>query len=183
MRNFLFLFCLVSAACLFPPAAKGFTQDELTIETFTETYSETYILSQIPDFTETPEGGTPWEMFGETGSIEIEEIDENGFNITTVRPEFTEELRALDGQEILMQGYMFPLEQGERQGRFLFGPFPMSCPYHYHVGPSLVMDVKPQNPLRFTFDPVNLKGRLELLEEDEWGVFYRLHEAVISSLE
>ncbi len=178
MRFFAILSIAAFSLCCFSGFAKAFSQDDLTIESFTESYSETYILSQIPEFTETPEGGTKWEIFGETGSIEIDEIDENGFNVTTVRPEFTEELRALDGQEILMQGYMFPLEQGERQGRFLFGPFPMSCPYHYHVGPSLVIDVKPENPLRFTFDPVNLKGRLELLEDDEWGVFYRLHEAV-----
>jgi len=74
---------------------------------------------------------------------------------------------------------MFPLDVTEDQRLFLFGPFPMSCPYQYHVGPALVLEVHAQDhPVAFSYDPVQLTGTLELVPEDkEYSVFYRLKDA------
>ena len=71
---------------------------------------------------------------------------------------------------------MFPLDGHEDQKMFLFGPFPMSCPYHYHVGPALVIEVYAEdNPVNFEYGPVTIAGTLELVPDDpEYSVFYRL---------
>lgn len=151
------------------------------------TYSSSFTLSPdqppdlsayIPDFVDVPEGGVSWDVFVETKSIEYQHKDAEGRDIYGVKPEFSEDLKKLDGQIILMQGYMFPLESEEEQSLFLFGPFPVGCPYHYHAGPNLVIEARAKKKIKFDWEPVNLRGRLELVpRDDEYNVFYRLHEA------
>ena len=75
---------------------------------------------------------------------------------------------------------MFPLESEEAQKKFLLGPFPASCPFQYHVGPPLVIEVNAENnPVNFDYEPVTIQGTLKLVHDDpEFSTFYRLHEAV-----
>ncbi len=171
----LFMRFLPAALVLFVAVtAHGFEQQEYTTETFTSTY----ILPYIDDFTETPEGGVAWDLLAATKEVPWEEFNEDGFMTGGLRPEFSEELKALNGQDITMQGFMFPLDPTEKQAHFLFGPFPLTCPYHYHVGPALVIETHAAQPVSFSYEPVTLEGRLELVpEDDEFNIFYRLHEA------
>lgn len=169
------LFILAILAVLFwPLTARAFQEEMMTHETM----SASFIIPFIPDFVTVPEGGLAWEVLAETREVEFEGETEQGYPLFGLRPEFPEKVQALDGEKVVMQGYMFPLEQSEKQSRFLFGPFPASCPYHYHVGPSMVIEVHAQRPLDFSFDAVNLEGRLELVEMDvDFNIFYRMHEA------
>ena len=158
--------------------------DSFVTETFT--YSETItpdrnnILKVIPDYVDVPEGGVSWDVFGQTEEHEYNYKDEEDFEWTGVRPEFSEDLKNLAGTDILIQGYMFPLSQDEKQALFLLGPFPMSCPYHYHVPPRLIIEIHSKEPVAFSYDAVNIKGTLELVpKDDEYNVFYRLKDAEI----
>jgi hypothetical protein len=146
-----------------------------------ETFTKTFILSNIPDYVKTPEGGIGWDLFGTTKEIAYDEKDGEGMDIMGVKPEFAAALKKLAGQRITMQGYMFPLEQSDRQRRFLFGPFPMTCPFHYHVGPSLVIEADARDPIDFTYDPITITGRLELVPLDiENNIFYYLHDVTMN---
>ncbi len=147
------------------------------------TYSQESLVNAVPDFVKTPEGGLSWQVLATTKEKEmiVGKVEEG--DLISIRPEFTDEVRKLDKQTVVMQGYMFPLEQSEQQAKFLFGPFPMSCPYHYHVGPSMVIEAHPQTPITFTFDALTLKGTLELVPaDDEYNVFYRLKDASVIPL-
>jgi len=92
---------------------------------------------------------------------------------------FQEGVKALDGKEIIIKGYMFPLDETEEQTLFLLGPFPLSCPFRYHVGSSMVIEVHAEEkPVTFDYEPVTLTGVLELIPEDkEYNIFYRLKKA------
>lgn len=136
------------------------------------------IADYIKDYVDIPAGGTDWKMFGKTKEISIETKDAEGFDVQYYRPEFPAEILALDGKEITLKGYMFPLEGSEGQSLFLFGPFPINCPFQYHVGPSLVMEVQAANPVKFDYEPLILQGTLQLVKDDpENSVFYRLIKA------
>ena len=143
-----------------------------------QTFTLDDLLSNIPNFVDTPEGGTSWRIFGETGEIPYIHTDEEGQEWDGVRPVFSDKLKELDGKEILIQGYMFPLGQEEKQSLFLLGPFPVSCPYHYHVRPNLIIEAHAESPVAFSFGAVNIKGQLELVpKDDQYNVFYRLKDA------
>lgn len=142
---------------------------------------ERTIADYIKDYVDVPEGATDWKVFSATRELKIEGRDADGMDYSFVKPEFTEAVKALDGKKIKIKGYMFPLESEDEQHLFLFGPFPVSCPFHYHVGPSLVLEVKTKGKgIRFSYDPIVVTGTLELVHEDlETGVFYRLKDTSV----
>lgn len=137
------------------------------------------IEDYIADYVDVPEGGINWRLFGKTKEIQIETKTDDGFDLVYIKPDFPEDVKELDGQTVKVRGYMFPLGEAEAQTQFLFGPFPLSCPYQYHVGPALVIEVyADKKPVKFSYDPVTVTGRLELVYDDpEYSVFYRLRDA------
>ena len=149
-----------------------------TNETIEEPYDEYNLLSNIDDFVKVPKGGVHWKVFGETSMKEYTFFDKEWNEWIGVRPEFKDQIKKLDKQKILIQGYMFPLEQDEKQKLFLLGPFPISCPYHPHISANLIIEVHAVSPIIFSYDAVNIKGKLELVpKDDDYNVFFRLRDA------
>ena len=160
-----------------PMAANALTMETVITE---ETYTLDDLTSNIQNFVNTPEGGIDWQVFGETQQIPYLYTDSEGLDWEGFRPKFTDDLKKLDGTEILVQGYMFPLGQEQKQEMFLLGPFPLGCPFHYHVTPNLIIEVYASPPIEFSYDAVNIKGTLELVpKDDEYNVFYRMKDAEI----
>ena len=85
-----------------------------------------------------------------------------------------EYIKKYNGETVTIMGYMFPLEESEKQRKFLIGPYPLSCPFHYHVGPSQVIEIKSDNPVDFSFDPITIKGKLKIKFNEETGSFFYL---------
>ena len=149
-----------------------------TNESIEEPYDEYNLLSNIDDVVKVPKGGVHWKVFGETIMKEYTFFDKEGNEWIGVRPEFKDQIKKLDKQRILIQGYMFPLEQDEKQKLFLLGPFPISCPYHPHISANLIIEVHAVSPIIFSYDAVNIKGKLELVpKDDDYNVFFRLRDA------
>lgn len=137
------------------------------------------IEDYIKDYVDVPDGGTNWKVFGTTKEIQIETKTDEEYDLVYSKPDFAPELKALNGKDITIKGYMFPLDGTEDQRLFLFGPFPLTCPYQYHVGPPLVLEVHANNhPVKFDYGPITVTGTLELVPDDpEYSVFYRLNNA------
>lgn len=174
MRTRLFIFLLMTSISATPALA---IEERVMTE---EEYSQEFIIDNIPDYVSTPKGGLDWTILGRTKIIEYEEPAGDGLTNSGVRPEFPAAVKAYDGKEVIMQGYMFPLEQSDEQSQFLFGPFPLSCPYHYHAGANLTIEAHARKPITFDYEPITLKGTLELVaRDDEFNVFYRLKDAVL----
>ena len=136
------------------------------------------MFSSIDDFVSLPEGGTPWKIFADTGMDEYTFEDSDGFEWTGVRPEFKDEIKQLANKKILVQGYMFPLDQNEKQKTFLLIPFPVHCPYYPHASSNLIIEVHADDPIVYSYDPVNITGMLELVPKDDlYNIFFRLKKA------
>ena len=147
-----------------------------------ESINEDDLLQYVEDFINLPQGGTSWKIFGETGMEEYPITDKEGIEWTGVRPKFKDAIKKLNSKEILVQGYMFPLEESEEQSLFLLGPFPLSCPYHPHVSSNLLIEVHAKKPVFFSYDLVNIKGKLELVpKDDDYNIFFRLNDAKLVS--
>lgn len=134
------------------------------------------LTDYIKNYVDVPQGGTDWKVFGSTKEIDVEGKTKDGYDFQYFKPKFSPAVRKLDGQVVTVKGFMFPLGETEKQNLFLFGPFPVSCPYHYHVSPSLVIEVHADKaPVKFSYDAVTLKGKLQLVEKDpENSTFYKL---------
>lgn len=94
-----------------------------------------------------------------------------------ILPEFAKEITALDNTEVKVQGFMMPLEPGEKQKHFLISLTPQSCSFCLPAGPEGVVEVKTKTPVKYTFDPVIVSGKMSVLKDDPMGLYYRLTDA------
>jgi hypothetical protein len=92
-------------------------------------------------------------------------------------PQFAADVSALDRKDVKVQGFMVPLEMGDKQTHFILAAMPQTCSFCLPGGPEQMVEVKTKTPVKYTFDPVVLSGRLAVLKDDPTGVFYRLTEA------
>ncbi len=130
----------------------------------------------IKDYIDLPAGALDWKILGKTKSVKVDGKTKDGYDFEYFKPVFSDDLKALDGKQVTIKGFMFPLDASDNQKLFLLGPFPISCPFHYHVGPELVVEVhSDKKSVKFSYDPVTLTGVLHLVQKDmENSTFYRL---------
>ena len=93
-------------------------------------------------------------------------------------PVFTKEQLALNQKPQRIQGFMMPLEPGDRQTHFLLSSVPLTCQFCLPGGPESMVEVKAKTPVKYTMEPVTVEGRFVTLHDDEYGLYYRVTEAV-----
>ena len=93
-------------------------------------------------------------------------------------PQFAKDVSALDQKEVKVQGFMMPLEVGDKQSHFVLAAMPQTCAFCLPGGPESMVEVKSKTPVKYTFDAVVVSGRLTVLKDDPSGIFYRLTDAV-----
>jgi hypothetical protein len=92
-------------------------------------------------------------------------------------PQFSSNVAALDQKEVKVQGFMMPLQMGDKQTHFVLSAMPQSCPFCMAGGPESLVEIKTKKPVKYTFEPVTVKGKLAVLKDDPTGVFYRIVDA------
>ncbi len=93
-------------------------------------------------------------------------------------PTFPAPVKALDRTTVKVQGFMLPLEPGEKQRHFLLSAVPTSCSFCVPAGPEGLVEVRSRTPVKYTLDPVVVEGRLSVLLDDPYGLFYRVSDAM-----
>jgi len=85
---------------------------------------------------------------------------------------------ALNQRTVRVQGFMTPLDPGERQVHFLLTSVPLTCPFCTPGGPESIVQVRSRRPVRYTIGALVVEGRFHVLHNDSLGFFYRITEAV-----
>ena len=93
-------------------------------------------------------------------------------------PEFGKSVVVLDNKEIKLQGFMMPLDMGERQKRFILAAYPPTCSFCLPGGPEQMVEVQAKTPVKYGFEPIIVSGRFTVLRDDAMGLYYRLTDAV-----
>lgn len=93
-------------------------------------------------------------------------------------PQFSQGVAALDQKEVKLQGFMMPLEMGDKQTHFVLSALPVTCAFCLPGGPEALVEVKTKQPVKYSFDPIVVRGRMSVLKDDPTGVFYRITDAV-----
>jgi hypothetical protein len=95
-------------------------------------------------------------------------------------PQFSSNVTALNKKEVKMQGFMLPLQMGDKQTHFVLAAMPQTCAFCMPGGPESLVEVKSKTPVKYTFDAIIMSGKLEVLKDDPTGIFYRLTDAIQS---
>lgn len=101
-----------------------------------------------------------------------------GFKVDV--PVFSEDIKALEGQEVEVKGYIIPVEGYKSHKEFIFSAFPYTmCFFCGGAGPESVMDVFAKNPVEYSAEQITLKGTLELNATDINRLMYSIHDAEV----
>ncbi len=95
-----------------------------------------------------------------------------------VLPVFPESVAAISGRTQRVQGFMLPLEPGERQRHFLLSQVPLSCSFCTPGGPESIIEVRTKTPVKYGFEVVVVEGKFQALPDDPYGIYYRVSDAV-----
>jgi hypothetical protein len=126
------------------------------------------LLNDLPEL----KGVVPWRILGQVKTAQVG---------ARPVPEFSPEVRKLDQQDVRLQGYMLPIVAGETHDHFLLTMRPPHCPFCLSLGPEYIVEVKSRSPIKHTYEPVVVAGRLNVLRDDPFGLYYRLIDAQLSS--
>ncbi len=77
-----------------------------------------------------------------------------------------------------IQGFMMPLDPGEKQSHFLLSSVPLTCSFCTPGGPESMVEVRTKVPVKATQEPVVVEGRFLVLNDDAYGLYYRMTDAV-----
>jgi len=94
-----------------------------------------------------------------------------------IAPAFDKTVSSLDNKQVKVQGFMMPLEAGERQQHFILTSYPPSCAFCMPGGPEGVVEVRTKQPVKYTTEPIVVSGKLAVLKDDPTGMYYRLTDA------
>jgi len=97
-----------------------------------------------------------------------------------VVPVFPPAVQALNDKTVKLQGFMLPLEPGEKQKHFLLSGVPTTCSFCVPAGPEGLVEVRASTPVKYTVDAITIEGRMAVLKDDKFGLFYRIVDAVPS---
>lgn len=101
-----------------------------------------------------------------------------GFKVDV--PVFSEDVIALDGQEITVKGYIIPVEGYKNHKEFILSAFPYNmCFFCGGAGPETVMEVVSEVGVDFTAEQIVMKGTLRLNDSDINQLMYRLEDATL----
>ena len=95
-------------------------------------------------------------------------------------PEFSKDIITLDKRDVKVQGFMIPLDMGDKQTRFLLSAVPPHCAFCMPAGPDSVVEVVAKTPVKYGFEPIVVSGRFAVVTDDATGVLYRLTDAIFS---
>ncbi|MDK2125335.1 DUF3299 domain-containing protein [Parachitinimonas caeni] len=95
----------------------------------------------------------------------------------TFIPKFDPAISALNNKTIKLQGFMLPLGMGEGQKHFVLTATPPTCSYCLPGGPDQVVEIKSTQPVKFSYEPLQLTGKFVVLKDDPMGMYYRLEDA------
>lgn len=123
-----------------------------------------------------------WKILEKTKFVE-KRID--SLNSFVAIPTFPLSMRQIEGQQVMMKGYVIPVEEtGDEQVLVLSANPYSACFFCGQAGPASIMDIKLKNPKaigRFKQDAqVTFKGRLRLNDSNFYFFNYIMEDAELS---
>ena len=96
-----------------------------------------------------------------------------------ILPVFPAPVLALNQKSQRIQGFMMPLEPGEKQKHFLLSSVPLTCSFCVPGGPESMVEVKTKTPIKYSLEPVVVEGQFSVLKDDPYGLYYRINDATL----
>jgi hypothetical protein len=92
-------------------------------------------------------------------------------------PVFGREVKALEGKEVTISGFIIPTDGYKSAKEFVFSAFPYNmCFFCGQAGPETVLEVSAKAPIKYSADRVTIRGILQLNSGDVNKLIYSLQQ-------
>ena len=119
----------------------------------------------------------PWKTLSK---VTIEKRFDEVMNFEVDYPTFSEEVKALDGKEITLKGWMIPLDELRDENYFVLSALPFAnCFFCGGAGPETVIEVFTNEEYDFTEDRITVTGKLKLNADDPTQLMYVMSKAEV----
>lgn len=117
-----------------------------------------------------------WENLS---AVSFNEVYSNDLGEYVMMPTFSEDIKALEGKEIIIKGHIIPLDVSSNDYVLSANPF-ASCFFCGNSGPETVMELELKTQYNFQTDEYkSFKGILRLNSEDVYALNYILESATL----
>lgn len=124
--------------------------------------------------------GTSAENWKLLGKLEYEKSKDEYGEIYI--PKFGTEIRALEGKEIVLSGYIIPFEGMFKPDHLIISSVPVaSCFFCGGAGPESVAEIYLSEPVKYTAKKVTITGKLALNDSDVDQLMYILKDAKLET--
>ena len=104
---------------------------------------------------------------------QVQPVKQNGRMVA----EFSQDILVLDKKSARVEGFIVPLDMGDKQQHFLLTAVPPHCAFCLPAGPDAMVEVIAKTPVKYGFEPIVVSGKFAVLKDDPTGVLYRLTDA------
>lgn len=109
-------------------------------------------------------------------TIQLVKDEATGYDLEV--PIFGEKAKALDGKEVVLPGYMVPLQEMLSQNYFVISALPYNmCFFCGSAGPETVAEVNTSYDVKYTSKKIRIKGRLKLNYDEPEHLMYIITNA------
>lgn len=91
--------------------------------------------------------------------------------------DFPDAVKKMVGKKMRITGFILPLEAEEKFTHFLMSKRSPSCPYCPPGNPNEIIEVFSEAPTEWEDDMVTYEGTFELIDNQDFGLFYKLGSA------
>jgi hypothetical protein len=91
------------------------------------------------------------------------------------------EVKAYVGKTLTVSGFIMPLESKDKFKHFLLAKRTPTCPYCPPGEPNEIIDVWTKTAIGYTDDMITVKGKFELMNDKDMGLFFKLKDASLEA--
>jgi len=135
----------------------------------------TIALLFVVGFTALAQNQSTWKVLSK---VQIEKRFDELLNYEIDFPTFSDEVKALNGKEIVLEGWIIPLDALRGENYFVLSALPFAnCFFCGGAGPETVLEVFSEKNIKFTEKRIKVKGILNINADDPMKLMYILQKA------
>lgn len=129
----------------------------------------------VAGFTALAQNQSTWKVLSK---VQIEKRFDELLNYEIDFPTFSDEVKALNGKEIVLEGWIIPLDELRGENYFVLSALPFAnCFFCGGAGPETVLEVFSEKNIKFTEKRIKVKGVLNINADDPLKLMYILQKA------
>lgn len=98
-------------------------------------------------------------------------------------PVFSEDIQKIQGQEVVVEGFIIPFEGMFKPTQLILSALPISeCFFCGSGGPETVMEITMKEKIKYTTKRVKIRGKLKLNRDNPDKLMYMLEDGVYDGL-